>query len=91
MSGSRANQWRALKAKIAGLEGLATANGDVRVFGDADLDGVFPAGGLPLGRWHEVVGNGLEIETAAAACKTEIRTAMQKGRNKPALLTILSI
>ena len=67
MSGSRANQWRALKAKIAGLEGLATANGDVRVFGDADLDGVFPAGGLPLGRWHEVVGNGLEIETAAAA------------------------
>ena len=67
MSGSRAIQWRALKAKIAGLEAGPAANAPVRPFGDADLDGVFPAGGLPLGRWHEIVGDGLEIETAAVA------------------------
>lgn len=67
MSGSRASQWRALKAKIAGLEAGAAANAPVRPFGDADLDGAFPAGGLPLGRWHEIAGDGLEVETAAAA------------------------
>lgn len=67
MSGSRASQWRALKAKIAVLETGSAAHAAVRPFGDHDLDGVFPAGGLPLGRWHEVVGDGLEIETAAAA------------------------
>ena len=36
-------------------------------FGDARIDDVLPGGGLPLGRWHEVVGDGLEIETAAAS------------------------
>jgi protein ImuA len=33
--------------------------------GDPRLDRVFPAGGLPLGCWHEVAGEGPEIETAA--------------------------
>jgi protein ImuA len=30
------------------------------------VDGLLPGGGLALGRWHEVTGDGLEIETGAA-------------------------
>jgi protein ImuA len=30
------------------------------------VDGCLPGGGLPLGRWHEIAGAGLEVETAAA-------------------------
>jgi protein ImuA len=36
-------------------------------FGDDRVDGLLPGGGLPLGRWHEAVGEGLDMETAAAA------------------------
>ncbi|HEY0647577.1 protein imuA [Phenylobacterium sp.] len=35
-------------------------------FGDERLDGRLAGGGLPLGRWHEIVGAGLEVETSAA-------------------------
>jgi protein ImuA len=31
------------------------------------VDACFPAGGLPLGRWHELAGEGMEAETAASA------------------------
>src|SRR4030095_3237404 len=33
---------------------------------DVSLDGRLPGGGLPLGRWHEITGPGLEAETSAA-------------------------
>jgi protein ImuA len=56
-----------MRVKIAAIEAGATPTKAVLPFGDPRIDGVFPAGGLPLGRWHEAVGEGLEIETAAAA------------------------
>jgi len=63
---SHAARLAAVRAKVAALEaGGAPAQGALP-FGDARLDGMFPAGGLPLGCWHEVAGEGLEIETAAA-------------------------
>jgi len=54
-------------AKIAAIEAGAAPARAVLAFGDPRIDEVLPGGGLPLGRWHEVVGEGLEIETAAAA------------------------
>ena len=41
--------------------------GPVLPFGDDRIDGVLPGGGLPLGRWHEAAGEGLDVETAATA------------------------
>jgi protein ImuA len=55
-----------LRAKLALIEtGQAPAIA-VLPFGDERIDSVLPGGGLPLGRWHEAAGEGLEIETAAA-------------------------
>ena len=56
----------AARAKIAALEGRAAPGHAVLPFGDPRLDPHLPGGGLPLGCWHEAVGEGLEIETAAA-------------------------
>ncbi len=36
-------------------------------FGDARIDALLPGGGLPLARWHEAGGEGLDVETAAAS------------------------
>jgi len=55
----------AVRARLAVLEGAARRS--ALSFGDARVDGRLPGGGLPLGRWHEAVGEGMEIETAAAA------------------------
>jgi protein ImuA len=64
---SRGASFEAVRAKIAAMDGGTPSAGIVLPFGDTRLDGVFPAGGLPLGVWHEVGGEGLEVETAAAA------------------------
>jgi len=56
----------ALRAKIAAIEASGRADRDGLPFGDARIDGCLPGGGLPLGRWHEIGGSGLEVETAAA-------------------------
>jgi protein ImuA len=56
-----------VRAKIAAIEAGAAPARAVLAFGDARIDDALPGGGLPLGRWHEAVGEGLEIETAAAA------------------------
>ncbi len=56
----------AVRAKVAALEAGGALVQAALPFGDARLDGMFPAGGLPLGCWHEVTGEGLELETAAA-------------------------
>ena len=60
------SDFRALRAKIAAIETSGRSDAGVLPFGDARIDGCLPGGGLPLGRWHEIVGEGLEVETAAA-------------------------
>ena len=55
-----------LRAKIAAIEAHARADCGVLPFGDARIDERLPGGGLPLGRWHEIGGVGMEVETAAA-------------------------
>jgi protein ImuA len=57
----------ALHTKIARLaRSTAQTPWGVLPFGDARVDARFPQGGLPLGRWHEIVGDGLERELPAA-------------------------
>jgi protein ImuA len=56
-----------LRAKLALIEGARAPSARVLPFGDPRLDDVLPGGGLPLGRWHEAAGEGLELETATAA------------------------
>ncbi len=57
-----------LKDKIARLErsDLHAAWG-AAALGDASVDACMPYGGLQLGRWHEISGDGIERETPAAA------------------------
>ncbi len=62
---SRQARLSAMRAAVSALE-AAPARG-VAPFGDARLDGALAGGGLPLGRWHDLAGEGLELETAAAA------------------------
>jgi protein ImuA len=64
---SRAASFNAVRARIAAMEAARAPMKGALSFGDDRLDGAFPAGGLPLGCWHEVSGEGLELETAAAA------------------------
>jgi protein ImuA len=66
MSDFRARRLAALAAKIAVLEAGGRARAGVIPFGEAAIDGCLPGGGLPLGRWHEIVGEGMEAETSAA-------------------------
>ncbi|MBL8555224.1 MAG: protein imuA [Phenylobacterium sp.] len=65
MSESR-GRLAAIRAKIAALEAGGRPDAGVLPFGDEGLDGRLPGGGLALGRWHEIVGVGLEAETGAA-------------------------
>jgi protein ImuA len=55
-----------LRAKIAAIEASGRGESESLPFGEAAVDGCLPGGGLPLGRWHEIAGAGLEVETAAA-------------------------
>jgi protein ImuA len=66
MSDFRGRGLSALRAKIAALEANGRADAGVQPFGAPELDAQLPGGGLPLGRWHEIVGAGLEVETSAA-------------------------
>jgi protein ImuA len=66
MSDFRARALAALRAKIAAVEAGGRAESDSLPLGDPRIDERLPGGGLPLGCWHEVGGEGLELETAAA-------------------------
>lgn len=66
MSDFRAGRLAALRAKIAVLETGGRGDSESLPFGDARIDASLPGGGLPLGRWHELTGEGLETETAAS-------------------------
>lgn len=56
---------RALRERVAAIKGGGKTR-RVLPLGDARVDGRLPGGGLPLGRWHELGGKGLEQETATA-------------------------
>ncbi|MDB5423160.1 MAG: hypothetical protein JWQ29_576 [Phenylobacterium sp.] len=66
MSDFRAGRLSAARAKIAAIETGGRADCGFLPFGDHRIDGCLPGGGLPLGRWHEITGPGMEVETAAA-------------------------
>ena len=66
MSDFRAGRLAAMRAKIAAIEAGGRRESASLPFGDDRIDGCLPGGGLPLGRWHEVVSPGMEVETAAA-------------------------
>jgi protein ImuA len=66
MADFRGKGLAALRAEIAALERGGRADSAVLPFGDVGVDALLPGGGLPLGRWHEVVGEGLETEMGAA-------------------------
>ncbi|HEY2750169.1 protein imuA [Phenylobacterium sp.] len=66
MSDFRARGLAALKAKIAAIEAGGRTDSESLPFGDQRIDSCLPGGGLPLGRWHEIGGSGMEAETAAA-------------------------
>lgn len=56
-----------VRAKIAALETGRRGDPESLAFGDPRIDRCFPGGrGLPLHRWHELGGEGMEAETAAA-------------------------
>jgi len=75
MSDFRAMRIAALAAKIAAIESGGRADVGVLPFGHDSLDGRLPGGGLPLGRWHEIVGPGMEVETSAAPAAFAALTA----------------
>jgi protein ImuA len=66
MSDFRAGRLAAMRARIAAIEAGGRADSGHLAFGDPRIDERLPGGGLPLGRWHEIVGGGMEAETAAA-------------------------
>lgn len=66
MSDFRGKRLAALQAKIAALETGGRTGFGVLPFGAPAIDACLPGGGLPMGRWHEVGGEGLEAETGAA-------------------------
>jgi protein ImuA len=66
MSDFRAGRLAAMRAKIAAIQAGGRGDSESLPFGDARIDEKLPGGGLPLGRWHELVGDGMEAETAAA-------------------------
>jgi protein ImuA len=67
MPPARARQLEALRARVARIEGRSAAAAGVLPFGDPRVDGCFSSGGLGLGRWHELAGEGMDLETGVAA------------------------
>jgi len=66
MPGSGAARLEGLRAQIAALEAGTRTLHPVLPFGDARVDECLAGGGLGLGRWHELGGEGMEVETCAA-------------------------
>ena len=85
MSDFRGMRLAAMRAKIAALESGARADSGVLSLGDEGLDDRLPGGGLPLGRWHEITGAGLEAETSAAPAAFAALTAAPLARQGEAV------
>jgi protein ImuA len=65
MPASRLARLAAVRGQVAALEAGTRTPSTVLPFGDPRVDDCLPGGGLPLGRWHELTGDGMEVETAA--------------------------
>lgn len=65
MPGSREARLAAVRGQIAALEAGTRTPSPVQPFGDPRVDDCLPGGGLPLGRWHELTAEGMEVETGA--------------------------
>jgi protein ImuA len=74
MSFSQKTRLASLRAEIFALENGAAAT-QVLPFGEPCVDGCLPGGGLGFGRWHEVGGEGLELENATCAAAFVARLA----------------
>jgi protein ImuA len=85
MSDFRGRGLSALRAKIAALENSGRADAGVQPFGAPVLDAHLPGGGLPLGRWHEITGAGLETEVSAAPAAFAALTAAPLARGNEAV------
>ena len=66
MPASRSARLAAVRGQVAALEAGTRTPSAVLPFGDPRVDDCLPGGGLPLGRWHELTGAGMETETGAA-------------------------
>ena len=80
---ARAGVLGALRARVAAIE-TSSKPGRVLPLGDPRLDLNLPGGGLPLGRWHELVGEGLEAEDPAAVTgfAARLAAALSAGNGK---------
>jgi protein ImuA len=65
----------ALRARVAAIETAGPRPGRVLPLGDPRVDACLSGGGLPLGRWHELTGDGLEAEDPAAVTGFAVRLA----------------
>ena len=63
---SREARLQTARARLAAVLTDGAPDRGVLAFGDPRVDDLLPGGGLALGRWHEVAGEGMELETAAA-------------------------
>lgn len=71
-----------LKAEIARLErGDGRPDWGTLPFDDASVDACMPYGGLQLGHWHEIAGDGIERETPAAATGFTAALARRAQKN----------
>lgn len=79
------SDFRAIRAKIAAMESAGRADAGVLAFGNGSMDERLPGGGLPLGRWHEVTGAGLEAEVSAAPAAFAVLAAAPLARRGEAV------
>ena len=75
----------AVRAKVAALESSARRPWPVLSLGDPRIDACLAGGGLPLGRWHEVIGEGMETETCAAPAAFAALLALPLARRGQAI------
>ena len=80
---ARAGVLGALRARVAAIE-TSSRLGRVLPLGDPRLDLNLSGGGLPLGRWHELTGEGLEAEDPAAVTGFAARLAAAISARDPA-------
>jgi protein ImuA len=83
MEADRAFQLQVLRDRMARIEGRDGRARGVLPFGDPRVDDCLPGGGLPLGRWHELVGEGMDVETGVSAAARVARTmSPTKGKSR---------